>query len=89
MFNNFMCECVKYLHTQYPDSYTFEIEAYTGLEYDESFGKMKIFHKGTYIKEIEDSLMQNIFFQWLRPTYIQERQQYDWQKELVDLIEGS
>ena len=80
-----MNDCYKFLCANY--KYTFEFEAFTGLEAEE-FGQLKIFDNSGYVKTLSGNIMMGIFYMWLSPSYIEDRQQFNWQKELIEWIEG-
>jgi hypothetical protein len=86
-------EVLKYLKSEYDDSYQFEIKCWLccpphlGVPNNEK-AELAIRMNRGYRYIITDRSMQYLFGWYRDGEYIGERNQYRWQKELVDMIEG-
>ena len=82
---------VEFLQSEYPASYTFKIERqWAPLDFrPDSFVRLSISMCPNYKLIISDYYMQYLYMLYRSGKFIEERQQYLWQKELIDLIEGS
>ena len=83
----FCYKVIKFLKTEYHSSYDFKIKFNSDLDTKETITLNIIFDN--YIKTIENNYMQYIFQLYRQGDFIPERNLYKWQKELVDIIEGS
>ncbi len=89
------CEDVlKYLESEYGDSYEFEIKRWTALPGglipgNNEKAELTIKFNRRYNLTIVNESMQCLFGWYRDGVYIGERNQYRWQKELIDMIEGS
>ena len=84
----FCKDVLKFLQSEYNDSYSWELEAHRelcGIENIEL--KIKINH--VYIIKVTSNYMKHIYLLYRSGKYISERDLYEWQKELIDIIEGS
>ena len=88
----FCIDVVKFLESEYNDSYRFEVKHWVGLS-----GKLTSDNneKAELIIKISphyQAIIVNENMQYLFGLYligVKERGQYRWQKELIDMIEGS
>ena len=82
----FCKDVLDFLNSEYSDAYEFTIE----LEIDrfKEFIQLKI-KSGQFIRKITAGYMGYFYELYKRNEFIEERNQYRWQKELIDLIEGS
>lgn len=86
-------EVLKYLRSEYDDSYQFEIKCWLccpprlGVPNNEK-AELTIKMSPGYQYIITDHSMQYLFGCYQYGEYIKERNQYQWQKELIDMIEG-
>lgn len=86
---------VDFLQSEYNDSYSFTVErrmplppslrGYGTEEKVELVIKVSPYYKLTIV----DDSMHYLYRLYLSGEYIEERKQYLWQKELIDMIEGS
>ena len=94
----FCKDIIEFLQSEYNDAYTFKLERY--LErYCAQPPQFKPFNierlsliidiTPVYRKIITDDSLQYIFKLYLEDEFLDDRKQYLWQKELVDMIEGS
>lgn len=88
------CEDVlKFLRSEYDDSYEFDIVLYrvmpNGLIHNNERAELTISFSPYYKLNITRDSMDYIFGWYLSGEYMGERNQYRWQKELIDMIEGS
>ena len=86
-------EVLKYLKSEYDDSYQFEIKCWLtcpprlGVPRNEK-AELTVKMSPGYQYVIVDHNMQYLFGCYQDGLYIGERNQYVWQKELIDMIEG-
>ena len=88
------CKAVlDFLQAEYSDAYKFEIEQrLVTPEYilpDNIKLELTIKISSMYRLIVTNDNMQRLFYLYKQGTFIEERKQYLWQKELVDMIEGS
>lgn len=89
------CEKIKqFLESQYDDSYQFEVERYIALPNEFApFNKERVTIKIKYDKlhsrTIVDSNVRHLYQLYKSGYYYPERGEFAWQKELIDMIEGS
>ena len=84
--SQFCKDVLDFLKSEYSDAYEFTIE----LETDrfKEFIQLKI-KSGQFIRKITAGYMNYFYELYKDNKFIKERNQYLWQKELIDLIEGS
>jgi 23S rRNA G2069 N7-methylase RlmK/C1962 C5-methylase RlmI len=83
------CEDVlNFLESEYDDSYYFNIEYRKALDHKNDSVKLVIELSPRYKTIIDDYAMFCIFGWYRSGDFIEERKQYRWQKELIDMIEG-
>lgn len=84
----FCKDVITFLESEYSDAYYFNLTAHqeiTGIKYIE----LKIRVDNHYTKIISDKVMEYIYQLYAGSDYLDDRKQYKWQKELIDMIEGS
>jgi hypothetical protein len=84
--HEFCKQVLDFLRAEYQDAYTFEIEFY------ESFGRYEVvlrIKNSGFIRTIGNEYMDYFYTLYHRGQFLEDRKQYLWQKELIDLIEGS
>ena len=86
---------LNFLRSEYDDSYKFEIERQTTISMelmrgDAVNGKVELIVSTSpcYKLRIVNDNMQHLFSLYRTGEFIEERGQYCWQKELIDMIEG-
>lgn len=88
----FCKEVIRFLQSEYNNNYVFEIEHFNSTSprglFNDNTIELKIKNNG-YVRKIADCYMQKLFLLYNSQEFIKERQQYRWQKELIDFIEGS
>lgn len=89
----FCNEVLKYLKSEYDDSYQFEVKCWLTcpprLNVPNNEKAELIIKMGPgYQYVITDHPMQYLLGCYRSGEYIGERNQYRWQKELIDMIEG-
>ena len=90
----FCKEVIDFLLSEYGDGYDFHIESCiipSSLGSEEPTKKVELWVKFNthYSVKIVDTSMRYLYKLWINKQFIPERKQYLWQKELIDLIEGS
>lgn len=86
MTKQFCEDVLKFLKSEYNDGYEFNIELKQDLW--SSTVELKI-KSGGFTNTIISSYMSYFFELYRQKEFIEERSQFKWQKELIDLIEGS
>lgn len=84
----FCKDVLEFLQSEYNNAYEFNLEISRGLHSSDMM-ELKLKVGPGYKIKIDNYCMQYIFSLYRSGKYIQERQQYQWQKELIDLVEGS
>ena len=92
-FSEFCVDVVKFLESEYNDSYRFEVKRWVVLPSRLILGnneKAELIIKMNphYQLIIVDENMQYLFGRYRDGEFIEERNCYLWQKELIDMIEG-
>ena len=86
-------EVLKFLRSEYNDSYQFEVKCWLcapprlGVLNNEK-AELTITMSPCYRLIIVNENMQYLLGCYLSGEFIEERSQYRWQKELIDMIEG-
>ena len=86
--NQFCLDVLEFLSSEYGDGYEFSIERLRGLNTEDQIVLTTKFGRGYFIKADNRSMMF-VYGCYRSGEYIGERNQYRWQKELIDIIEGS
>ena len=86
-------EVVRFLESEYDDSYRFEIKHWVALpagliNSNNEKAELTIKMSPHYHLTLVDKSMQYLFGCYRSGEFIEERNQYRWQKELIDMIEG-
>ena len=94
MTNRFCQDVIDFLQAEYNDAYEYRLEKHVALPPSLApyvFPKIELWVKfgPHYTLKIVSENMQYLFGLYNSGEYIQERGQWKWQKELVDMIEGS
>ena len=89
----FLEDVKTFLYSQYPEGYEFETKRYIALPRQFSpFSKTRmelVINTKPYKKTIVNENMQEIYKMYKTGYYYPERGEFEWQKELIDMIEGS
>ena len=89
----FLEDVKAFLYSQYPEGYEFETKRYIALPLQFSpFNKARmelVINTKPYKKTIVNENMQHIYELYKLGYYYPERGELAWQKELIDMIEGS
>lgn len=86
--NQFCLDVLEFLNNEYDDSYEYSIERTKKLNAEDELVLTIKFCRGYFIKADNRSMMF-VYGCYRSGEYIGERNQYRWQKELIDIIEGS
>jgi hypothetical protein len=84
----FCKDVLEFLRSEYDDAYRFEIELQLSSDSAHQVVELSILAGPGYKIKIKNKSMQYIFNLYVSNEYIGERNQYRWQKELIDIIEG-
>lgn len=92
--NQFCKDIIEFLESEYNDAYSFKLERYIALPpqfrpFNKERYSLIIDMSLRYRKIIVDDNIRYIYKLYQEAEYLEERKQYKWQKELVDMIEGS
>lgn len=88
----FCREVIKFLEMEYSGGYDFKLERTISLDYhncNKLNVELRIKVSSHYIKILNHASIDYIFNLYREGEFIEEREQFKWQKELIDLIEGS
>lgn len=87
----FLNQATDYLNMEYDNSYKFvtEFQERNNQVLYSSVGLIIIVDDHWIIKTFNWEYLKNIYNLWLSQSFIEESKQYTWQKELIDIIEGS
>lgn len=91
----FLEDVKTFLYSQYPEGYEFETKRYIALPpqfapYYSKHARMElVISTKPYKKIIVNENMQKIYEMYKTGYYYPERGEFEWQKELIDMIEGS
>lgn len=89
----FLEDIKAFLYSQYPEGYEFETKRYIALPQQLApFNKTRmelIISTKPYKKTIVNENMQHIYDSYKSGLYYPERGEFQWQTELIDMIEGS
>lgn len=92
-FSKFCEDVIKFLESEYNDSYRFEVKRWVAMpcgliQGNNEKAELTIKMGPHYQLVIVNENMQYLFGRYRDGEFIEERGQYLWQKELVDMIEG-
>jgi hypothetical protein len=82
----FCKDLLDFLWSEYNDAYEFKLELRETMTSEQAELRIR---SDNYTRVIASCYMQYFYRVYLEKEYIQERKQFKWQKELIDLIEGS
>ena len=85
----FCKKVLEFLLSEYEDSYKFEINYKISMSSICEAVELIVEASPNYKIIIGNDSMYYLFGWYLNGEFIKERNQYRWQKELVDMIEGS
>lgn len=84
----FCKDVIEFLESQYNDGYEYNVEYFRSLESpDEIEIRVKIGHG--FVVRITSTGMNHIYSLYRMGEFCKEGDQYLWQKELIEAIEGS
>jgi hypothetical protein len=83
--HEFCKQVLDFLRAEYQDAYTFEIEYYESFAVNDSVLRIK---NSGFIRTISNEYMNYFYSLYRQGQLLEDRKQYLWQKELIDLIEG-
>ena len=94
LMNTFCKDVIAFLQSEYGDAYEYKLEKHVSLPPSFapfSFPKVELWVKlgPHYTLKVVNENMQYLFGLYNSGEFIEERGQYMWQKELIDMIEGS
>ncbi len=84
---------IDFLQSEYNDGYSFKIERYMALPpefrpFNKERVELKIEVSPRYRITIGNDSMHYLFELFMTGEFLEDRKQYRWQKELIDMIEG-
>jgi hypothetical protein len=90
----FCKDVISFLESEYSDDYSFKIKRRVTIPNIHRNGfdttcELEIKVSPNYTIQITTDRMQQIFEMYYSKEYLGYRNQYAWQKELIDIIEGS
>ena len=90
----FCNKVMEFLESQYNDSYKFKIERYIALPhkfapFNKERVQLLVDYGNYYSLKISDDNMNYLYRLYKNGRYFPERGEFEWQKELIDMIEGS
>ena len=80
-------EVLKFLESEYSDSYRFRIEHRIARAPVYYIVELFIEISSSYKRIITNDSMEYLYHWYLSGEFIEERNQFKWQKELIDMIE--
>lgn len=86
--NQFCLDVLEFLYSEYGDGYEFSLEKTKCLNTEDEVVLTIKVGRGYFIKADNRSMMF-VYGCYRSGEYIGDRNQYRWQKELIDIIEGS
>ena len=86
---NFLTESKKYLESEYNYDFGFVQNVNAAEDADGLNLEIRDKYNHKLIKTIPSNVILEIFKLWDKKEFIEERNQYVWQKEIIDCIEGS
>lgn len=84
----FCKDVLDFLHSEYDDSYEYRIERTESINSEAELLLTVKICQGYYLK-VDNRTMMFIYGCYHAGEYLGDRNQYRWQKELIDIIEGS
>lgn len=94
MVQQFCKDVISFLESEYSDDYSFKIKRRVTIPNIRGNGfdttcELEIKVSPNYVIQVTTDKMQQIFDLYCSKEYLGYRNQYTWQKELIDIIEGS
>ena len=86
--NQFCIDVMEFLKSEYSDAYEFNMEV-THNVFSEPTAELSIRVGKGYAIKVGNVSMNYLYNLYITGNFIKERGQWEWQKELVDIIEGS
>ena len=84
----FYKDVIDFLKSEYSDGYEYNLDISRSVNSPDIIElRIKVGHG--FVVKVTNNSMQYIYNLYRQGTFIEERNQYTWQKELVDMIEGS
>lgn len=87
----FCKEVLRFLKSEYNDAYKFTIEVHEASlarVLPSEYAELTIEITPEYKLKIANDNMRYLFYLYINEDFLEDRQQYRWQKELIDMIEG-
>lgn len=84
----FCIDVLEFLKSEYSDAYEYNIEVTHNL-FGETTAELYVRVGKGYTLKICNTSMTYLYKLYRARMFIRERGQFEWQKELVDMIEGS
>lgn len=84
----FCKQLLEFLQSEYGDGYDFQCDVFNDVTCGED-AQLEINFSSSYRVIVGRNSMKYLFGLWKSNRYVEERNQYLWQKELIDIIEGS
>ena len=84
----FCKDVLDFLHSEYDDSYEYRIERTESINSEDELLLTVKICQGYYLK-VDNRTMMFIYGCYRAGEYLGDRNQYRWQKELIDILEGS
>lgn len=82
----FCKDVLDFLESEYNDAYEFKLELKETMTSQNAELRIK---SNSYTRIIANCYMQYFYKRYLEKEYLQENNQFRWQKELIDLIENN
>jgi hypothetical protein len=86
--NQFCIDVMEFLKSEYSDAYEYNMEVTHNL-FGEPTAELSIRIGKGYTIKVGSNSMTYLYKLYRAGIFIKERGQWEWQKELVDIIEGS
>ena len=92
-FSKFCEDVIKYLESEYDDSYRFEVKRWVAMpcgliQGNSEKAELTVKFNNHYSLIVVNENMHYLFGRYRDGEFIEERNCYRWQKELIDMIEG-
>jgi hypothetical protein len=84
----FYKDVIEFLKSEYSDGYDYNLEVSRSINSTDILElRIKIGHG--FVVKITNNSMHHVYYLYRQGSFIEERNQYAWQKELIDMIEGA
>ncbi len=84
----FYKDVIEFLQSEYNDDYVVNFEVSRAINSPDII-ELKIKMGHGFVVKITNNSMYYIYWLYMQEQFYPERNQYRWQKELIDMIEGS